>query len=251
MLNILRNRNRAITTKLGTMNSLTKLCAITAPLLIVSQLAAGPANAAPEPKTEPAPVTSTIDVIHADPTATLHFERDNVSLTPAPAVQDTAVAVQSTQPEQSSTIANPVTPTPATTPSTFNAPAQPAPQPQPDPQPQPEPVHPSVSGKGAIIVAAALAQLGRAQDCTALVSNSLAAAGINFHGWPADYIGLGHIVPASAAQPGDLIYYANGGTGVPHIAVYIGGGMAVHGGWNGSTVEYSAYIGSGPVFIHL
>lgn len=236
------------------MNSLTKLCAITAPLLIVSQLAAGPAMAAPEPKTEPAPVTSSIDVIHADPTATLHFERDNVSLTPAPAVQDTAVAVQSTQPEQSSTIANPVTPSPATTPSAPNVPAPVQPQPvqiQPAPQPQPEPVHPSVSGKGAIIVAAALAQLGRAQDCTALVSNSLAAAGIHFHGWPADYMSLGSIVPASAAQPGDLIYYANGGTGVPHIAVYIGNGMAVHGGWSGSTVVYSAYIGSGPVFIHL
>ena len=37
-----------------------------------------------------------------------------------------------------------------------------------------------------------------------------------------------------------------------HIAVYIGNGQAVHGGWHGSgTVISSAYCGSGPVFIHV
>ena len=41
--------------------------------------------------------------------------------------------------------------------------------------------------------------------------------------------------------------------GVPHIAVYVGNGQAVHGGWlkGGTTVEASAYIGSGPVFIRV
>lgn len=99
------------------------------------------------------------------------------------------------------------------------------------------------------IASAALAQLGVAQDCTALASNALAAQGIYFHGWPADYMSLGTIT--SDPQPGDLIYYDDAGAGVPHIAVYVGNGQAVHGGWQGSTVEASAYIGSGPVFIRV
>lgn len=107
-----------------------------------------------------------------------------------------------------------------------------------------------VSGSG--VANAALAQLGVYQDCTMLVTNALAANGIYYHGWPAGYMSLGTIVSASQAQPGDLIYYANGGRGQAHIAVYIGNGMAVHGGWEGNqTVIYSAYVGSGPVFIHL
>lgn len=108
------------------------------------------------------------------------------------------------------------------------------------------------SGKGAAIAAAAYAQLGVAQDCTALASNSLAAVGINFHGWPADYLSLGRTVSAAEAQPGDLVYYQNGGMGMAHIAVYVGNGMAVHGGWNGGTTAlYSVNIGSGPVFIRV
>ncbi|MDQ0029509.1 NlpC/P60 family protein [Arthrobacter bambusae] len=108
------------------------------------------------------------------------------------------------------------------------------------------------SGRGAAIAAAAYAQLGVAQDCTALASNSLAAVGINFHGWPADYLSLGRTVSAAEAQPGDLVYYQNGGMGMAHIAVYVGNGMAVHGGWNGGTTAlYSVNVGSGPVFIRV
>ena len=41
------------------------------------------------------------------------------------------------------------------------------------------------------IADAALAQIGVYQDCTMLVTNSLAAVGINFHGAPAAYLSLG------------------------------------------------------------
>jgi cell wall-associated NlpC family hydrolase len=108
------------------------------------------------------------------------------------------------------------------------------------------------SAKGAAIAAAAYAQLGVAQDCTMLVTNSLKAVGINFHDWPAGYKSLGTIVPASQAKAGDIIYYDNAGAGVPHVAVYVGGGQAVHGGWNGGTTAlFSANLGSGPVFIRV
>ncbi|EYT53911.1 NlpC/P60 family protein [Kocuria sp. UCD-OTCP] len=110
----------------------------------------------------------------------------------------------------------------------------------------------SQSGKAATIAAAAKNQLGVGQDCTALVTKSLRAAGINHHGWPASYLKLGTRVSAAQAQPGDLVYYANGGMGFAHIAVYIGGGKAVHGGWNGNqTVIQTVNVGSGPVYIRV
>lgn len=83
-----------------------------------------------------------------------------------------------------------------------------------------------------IIANAALAQIGRSQDCTMLATNALAAAGINFHDWPENYSALGSWT--TAPVPGDLCIYQG------HIAVYVGNGRAVHGGWNGwTTVEYS------------
>ena len=108
------------------------------------------------------------------------------------------------------------------------------------------------SNKGAAIYQAALAQLGTFQDCTLLVTNALKAVGINFHDWPAGYMSLGTVVPASQAQPGDLVYYANGGTGLAHIGVYAGNGQAVHGGWLGNqTALNTANVGSGAVYIRV
>lgn len=147
-------------------------------------------------------------------------------------------------------------------------PPPPAPKPAPKPAPAPvvrpaapAPVAPvvatpapavSATGKGSIIAYSALSQLGRIQDCTMLVTNALKAAGVSHHGWPISYLALGRQVPASQALPGDVIYYANGGMGVAHVAVYLGNGVAVHGGWNGNqTVTFSANVGSGPVFIRV
>ncbi len=81
--------------------------------------------------------------------------------------------------------------------------------------------------KASSILGAALSQIGVNQDCTMLVTNSLAAVGISFHGWPEDYAALGDWT--SNPVPGDIIIYSG------HVAVYAGDGMAVHGGWNGYT----------------
>lgn len=110
---------------------------------------------------------------------------------------------------------------------------------------------PADSAIAAGIAAAAYAQLGVNQDCTMLVTNALSAVGINHHGWPDSYFALGTRVSAAQAQPGDLVYYADGGVGLAHIAVYVGNGQAVHGGWHGSTRLASVNVGSGPVFIHV
>lgn len=110
---------------------------------------------------------------------------------------------------------------------------------------------PAYSGANAI-VNSAYNQLGRNQDCTRLVSNALAAVGIYHHSYPAGYLKLGTVVSYADAQPGDVIYYLNGGAGVPHVAIYIGNGQAIHGGWKGyTTVIASAFIGPNPVFIRV
>lgn len=90
------------------------------------------------------------------------------------------------------------------------------------------------SANGNTVLSAAYSQLGVGQDCTSLVSNSLAAAGIYFHGWPQQYASLGSWT--SNPVPGDIVIYDT------HVAIYAGGGTAVHGGWNGGTT------GVGPVY---
>jgi nucleoid-associated protein YgaU len=96
------------------------------------------------------------------------------------------------------------------------------------------------------IVNAAYAQIGVNQDCTMLVTNALAAVGIDFHDYPAGYTSLGYAVSPAQALPGDLLYYANGGDGYDHIAVYAGNGQAIHGGFNGhQTVVFSVQTNSG------
>ena len=95
------------------------------------------------------------------------------------------------------------------------------------------------------IAQAAIAQVGTYQDCTMLVTNALKAVGIDFHGWPAEYAQLGSFT--NDPVPGDIIIYSG------HVALYIGNGQAVHGGWLGnqtgmSTVECSnAFVG----YIHV
>lgn len=194
------------------------------------------------------------------PTSKLTFEKPSVSSTPASVVEAPVVAVQYeskaasapivvapiTQPEAATTETSSV---PAAKKSEIPAPVVSTPQPTvATVTPAPKPV--ASSGKGATIAAAAYAQLGVAQDCTRLATNALAAAGINHHGWPASYLSLGTVT--SNPQPGDLIYYADGGMGLAHIAVYVGGGMAIHGGWNGGTTAlFSANVGSGPVYIRV
>ncbi|MBP3043043.1 LysM peptidoglycan-binding domain-containing protein [Arthrobacter jiangjiafuii] len=109
----------------------------------------------------------------------------------------------------------------------------------------------AVTGTNQIMLNSAYSQLGAAQDCTVLVEVALRAAGHS----------VGDLAPAQLAaygtqvsdpQPGDMIYYADGGMGLAHIAIYTGNGQAIHSGWNGNqTVEQSANVGSGPVYYRV
>ncbi|CAG7844050.1 hypothetical protein USB125703_00271 [Pseudoclavibacter triregionum] len=97
---------------------------------------------------------------------------------------------------------------------------------------------PASSSVAQAIVQGAEMQLGKSgTDCTDMVQDALAYAGIvksRFDGG-ADYgvgmlMALGTPVAWSDLQPGDLI----GDPRAPHIAIYIGNGQAIHGGWNGT-----------------
>ena len=211
-------------------------------LVLTSGLAANAADANVQRDSAPAStleVESTVEApISAASTIAISFEKPAVTTTPAPVVEapEPEVEVQEAAPAPA-----PAARTAAVAKVTATAPAAAAPA-----------APASASGKGAAILSAAYAQLGVMQDCTMLVTNSLAAVGINFHDWPAGYLSLGRTVSAAEAQPGDLIYYADGGSGMAHIAVYAGNGQAVHGGYNGNqTVVFSANVGSGPVFIRV
>ena len=207
--------------------------------------------AAPATQTKAAaPATQTKAVTTTAPKT----ETKAAAQTPAPAAQTKAAQTPAPKAE---TKAAAQTPAPkAETKAAAQTPA-PAAQtkaatPAPAAQTKPAATTAPSGSKNAAIYQAALAQVGRYQDCTMLVTNALKSVGINYHDWPAGYMKLGTQVSASQAQAGDLVYYANGGTGLAHIAVYAGNGQAVHGGWLGNqTVVNTANVGSGPVYIRV
>ena len=236
---------KAVGGNAGGMGRQAAVIAAASGLVLTSGIAANAADSSVQRDSAPAStleVESSVEApISAASTIAITFEKPAVTTTPAPVVvveeEPAPVEVEEAEPA-------PADAQPAAVPkvtakvTTASAPAA-APA-------------ASASGKGAAILSAAYAQLGVTQDCTMLVTNSLAAVGINFHDWPAGYLSLGRTVSAAEAQPGDLIYYADGGAGMAHIAVYAGNGQAVHGGYNGNqTVVFSANVGSGPVFIRV
>ena len=194
--------------------------------------------AAPATQTKAAATTAPATQTKAVTTTAPKTETKAAAQTPAPAAQTKAATPAPAAQTKAATPA-PAAQTKAATPA-------------PAAQTKPAATTTPSGSKNAAIYQAALAQVGRYQDCTMLVTNALKSVGINYHDWPAGYMKLGTQVSASQAQAGDLVYYANGGTGLAHIAVYAGNGQAVHGGWLGNqTVVNTANVGSGPVYIRV
>ncbi|MEW1919252.1 NlpC/P60 family protein [Pseudarthrobacter oxydans] len=235
---------KAVGGNAGGMGRQAAVIAAASGLVLTSGIAANAADSSVQRDSAPAStleVESSVEApISAASTIAITFEKPAVTTTPAPVVEEepAPVEVEEAEPAAPAVVQPAAAPKVTAKVTTASAPAA-APA-------------ASASGKGAAILSAAYAQLGVTHDCTMLVTNSLAAVGINFHDWPAGYLSLGRTVSAAEAQPGDLIYYADGGAGMAHIAVYAGNGQAVHGGYNGNqTVVFSANVGSGPVFIRV
>ena len=117
------------------------------------------------------------------------------------------------------------------------------------------------SSKGQAIVDGALSLVGGHMDCTMLVTLALQkGTGVYFHGWPEDYRNFPGAVETSwaDAQPGDILVYRDGssydmnGPGhADHVAIYVGNGMAVHGGWNGGSVALAQAVTSQGIPEHI
>ena len=168
-----------------------------------------------------------------------------------PVVPETPVEEPST-PETPAEPTTPVEPEVPSTPETPTTPEEPV-----VPETPTEPTTPTnpYADLNARIAAAAQTLVGvtDGQWCTQVVQQALALAGVSdaYQLWPDEYAGM-YGYYTNDPQPGNLIYYNNGGRGVDHIAIYIGNGLAVHGNYNGRTVIESVYIpGGAPQFIQV
>lgn len=159
------------------------------------------------------------------------------------------------EPSTPETPAEPTTPVEPETPSTPETPATPVEPTVPETPTEPTTPTNPYADLNARIAAAAQTLVGvtDGQWCTQVVQQALALAGVSdaYQLWPDEYAGM-YGYYTNDPQPGNLIYYNNGGRGVDHIAIYIGNGLAVHGNYNGRTVIESVYIpGGAPQFIQV
>ena len=111
------------------------------------------------------------------------------------------------------------------------------------PAPAPPSIPPASSRAGTAVNAAktqvgvgyryAAAEPGVAFDCSGLTSWAWAQAGVGLPHQSAGQAAVVPHVPASAAQPGDLIFYYSP---ISHVGIYIGGGQMVHAANSGTGV---------------
>lgn len=109
------------------------------------------------------------------------------------------------------------------------------------------------TGRAALAVAFARAQVGKpyvwgatgpgSYDCSGLVQASWAAAGVALPRTTYEQINAGQRVSTADLQPGDLVFYY---PGVTHVGLYVGNGEIVHAPHPGASVEY-APVGEMPI----
>lgn len=109
----------------------------------------------------------------------------------------------------------------------------------------------STSGLGSKIASYALQFVGnpyryggtsltKGADCSGFVQSVYAHFGYSLSRTAAAQASNGTSVSFSNLQPGDLIFYNNGG-GIGHVAIYTGGGMVVHASNRKDGIKTSAY----------
>lgn len=104
---------------------------------------------------------------------------------------------------------------------------------------------PASSKIGAALVGSAYSQIGIQQDCTAMVEKALRSVGKSVGDLaPNDFYRYGTVV--TVPQPGDLMITPG------HVAIYVGNGMAISGGFNGhDTVLHPASYLAGSTFVRV
>lgn len=96
------------------------------------------------------------------------------------------------------------------------------------------------------IVLEALGQIGRPYryggatpdgfDCSGLVLYVYAQQGLSVPRSTGEQHASGETIDLDEAEPGDLLFYSFKGTGIDHVAVYLGDGQAVHAPSSGRQV---------------
>ncbi len=83
-------------------------------------------------------------------------------------------------------------------------------------------------------------------DCSGFTMSVYAQFGVSLPHNAAAQSSCGTEVSLSAIQPGDLLFYSNGG-GISHVAMYIGNGMVVHAASTRDGIKISSYNYNAPV----
>ncbi|MCH5211724.1 MAG: C40 family peptidase [Oscillospiraceae bacterium] len=76
-------------------------------------------------------------------------------------------------------------------------------------------------------------------DCSGLVQYACRANGISVPRVAASQRGAGRYVSRENLQPGDLVFFSNGG-GVSHVGIYVGNGNMIHAPQTGDVVKISS-----------
>lgn len=83
--------------------------------------------------------------------------------------------------------------------------------------------------------------LTRGADCSGFTQSVMRNFGISLPRVSRDQAKVGRAVSASEMRPGDLIFYANSGGTINHVAIYIGNGQIVHAASRRSGIRISTW----------
>jgi hypothetical protein len=209
--NPLVSASRAVTANAGGLGRQTAVILAASGLAFTGSIAANAANGPVQQDAAPAAAPESVSQaqapLSADSSVRIDYERPTVKSTPAPVVE-----------------APPAAETPAPAPAAAPAPATITVQAAAAPAKAPAAAAGSVN---ASMVSSAYAQLGIAQDCTAMVEKALGASGIPVGDLaPMQFMNYGNVV--STPQPGDMVVQSG------HVGIFVGNGNVLSGGMNGS-----------------
>ena len=78
-------------------------------------------------------------------------------------------------------------------------------------------------------------------DCSGFTMKVLQHFGISLPHYSGSQAKMGRAVSSSEMRPGDLIFYANSGGTINHVAMYIGNGQIVHAASKRSGIKISTW----------